>query len=153
MWNICTGGGQQGRDHSALRGTHHAVVLHVGVEADGPVRAVEVEGDVGEVCPALLLRVSSAGTAAAAAAAGRGAEVLIIIMWEPATSSNVNLGTNGRGSDSKLFLIVTLDFDWIWPLATSLPRPALLAGRRASCQGRQKKFCTMESTFSALLVV
>ena len=58
-------------------GTHHAVVLHVGVEADGPVRAVEVEGDVGEVCPALLLRVSSAGTAAAAAAAGRGAEVLI----------------------------------------------------------------------------
>ena len=79
MWNICTGGGQQGtgRDHSALHGTHHAVVLHVGVEADGPVRAVEVEGDVGEVCPALLLRVSSAGTAAAAAAAGRGAEVLI----------------------------------------------------------------------------
>jgi len=67
-------------DPAAVLVTHveyHAVVLHVGVEADGPVRAVEVEGDVGEVCPALLLRVSSAGTAAAAAAAGRGAEVLI----------------------------------------------------------------------------
>ena len=34
---------------------HHAVVLHVGVEANGAVGAVEVECDIGEVSPSLLL--------------------------------------------------------------------------------------------------
>ena len=35
--------------------THHAVELQVGVEPNGSVCAVEVEGDVGEVGPPLLL--------------------------------------------------------------------------------------------------
>ena len=34
---------------------HHAVVLHVGVEANGAISAVEVECDIGEVSPSLLL--------------------------------------------------------------------------------------------------
>jgi len=37
---------------------YHAIELEVCIEADGPVGAVEGEGDVGELCPALLLQKS-----------------------------------------------------------------------------------------------